>query len=311
VFVVKTLADFGQGSLRAALADAGPAGGTIRFAVGGGINLASGLDVPSHTTIDGSTAPRPGITLWGEHAGAGGTGVVNIYDSDVVVRGLRIRNGMNDGVHIVPKYGHPISKIVIDHCSITNNADGGIDITGRSGLGVEDVTVSANYLAGNGGPCPKQMCGGASLVKYRANRVSFYGNFFDKNLRRTPAVSAENAGYEAIADIRYNLVRSPKQGGVQIREGAKANVISNTLQGKKATIAIKLWGGQAYVSGNPTDLGPTGGLPKPLPVPAVPGAKSSATVSADAGAMPRDALDHYYVDTATTFDQVKAKPTPH
>jgi hypothetical protein len=305
------LADAGPGSLREALAKARPAGGIIRFTVGGGINLASGLDVPSHTTIDGSTAPRPGITLWGEHAGAAGTGVVNIYESDVIVRDLRIRNGMNDGVHIVPRNGHPISNIVIDHCSITNNTDGGIDITGRNGLGVHDLTIIGNYLAGNGGPCTKGMCGGASLVKYGADRVSFYDNFWDKNLRRTPSVSAERKGYEAIADIRYNFVRSPEQGGVQIREGAKANVISNALQGKKATIAVKLWGGQAYASGNPTDLGPQDGLPKPLPVPAVPGAKSSAAVSAEAGAMPRDAVDHYYIDTATTFDQVKGKRTPH
>src|SRR4029077_10408962 len=77
VFTVTTLADAGPGSLRDALALAGRDGGTIRFRVGGDITLASGLDVPGRTTIDGSSAPPPGITLWGQRAGAAGTGVLN------------------------------------------------------------------------------------------------------------------------------------------------------------------------------------------------------------------------------------------
>src|SRR5262245_27482332 len=100
VLTVTTLADSGPGSLRNALASAARDGATIRFAVGGGIRLESGLDVPGRTTIDGSSAPPPGITLWGENAGAAGTGVVNLAESNVILRGLRIRDGMNDGVHI-------------------------------------------------------------------------------------------------------------------------------------------------------------------------------------------------------------------
>ena len=211
VFTVTTLADAGPGSLRDALARAGRDGGTIRFAVGGGIDLASGLDVPGRTTIDGSSAPSPGITLWGQRAGAAGTGVLNIAESNVIVRDLRIRDGMNDGVHIAPRRRQPIANVVIDHCSITNSEDGGIDITGRNGLPVTDVTIIGNYLAGNGGPCAKGMCGGGSLAKYGVDRLSYYYNFWDKNLRRTPAVSGD-----CVADIRYNVVRSPVQGGIQV-----------------------------------------------------------------------------------------------
>lgn len=302
VFTVTTLADSGPGSLRAALSKAERQGGTIRFAVGGEIVLGSGLDTPNNTTVDGASAPAPGITLRGERAGARGTGVINLYESNVIVRGLRIRNAMNDGVHVVPRRG-PIANIVLDHCSITNSDDGGIDITGRNGLPVADVTIIANYLAGNGGPCPKGMCGGASLVKYGATRVSYYYNFFDKNLRRTPAIS----GADAVADVRYNVVREPVQGGMQIREGATANLVGNTLIGPKATVAVKLWGGRAHVKDTRTDLGDGGGIARPLPVPNPPQPRTPAAVMSEAGAMPRDALDAWYVDVATTLEQVRAK----
>jgi hypothetical protein len=302
-FIVTTLADSGAGSLREALSKAGREGGTIRFAVGGEIVLRSGLDVPDNTTIDGPSAPVPGITLRGERAGAAGTGVVNLYQSNVIVRGIRIRNGMNDGVHIAPKRGAAIANIVLDHCSITNSDDGGIDITGRNGLPVTDVTIIANYLAGNGGPCAKGMCGGGSLAKYGATRVSYYYNFWDKNLRRTPAIS----GDDAVADVRYNVVRSPVQGGIQIREGATANVIGNVLLGPKATVAVKLWGGRAHIDGSRSDLGDGGNIARPLPVPHPPEPRTSAAVMSEAGAMPRDALDAYYVDVATTLEQVRAK----
>src|SRR5262249_30525556 len=70
VFTVTTLADSGPGSLRAALSKAERQGGTIRFAVGGEIVLGSGLDIPNNTTVDGASAPAPGITLRGERAAA-------------------------------------------------------------------------------------------------------------------------------------------------------------------------------------------------------------------------------------------------
>ena len=300
-FTVTTLADSGAGSLRDALAKAARDGGTIRFAVGGGIRLESGLDVPGRTTIDASSAPAPGITLWGARTGAAGRGVVNLYESDVVLRGLRIRDGMGDGVHIAPRRRRAITSIVVDHCSITNNGDGGIDITGREDLPVTDVTILANYIAGNGGRCEKGLCGGASLANHGATRVSYYFNFWDKNLRRTPSVS----GADAVADVRYNVVRATVQGSIQIRDGARANLIGNTLEGPRGrTAAVELWGGRAHVDGTPSDVTSQSAIAA-LPVPHVPPARAAAVVMRDAGALPRDALDTFYVETATTLEQMK------
>ena len=301
-FMVTTLADSGAGSLRDALANAARAGGTIRFAVGGGIRLESGLDVPGRTTVDGSSAPKPGITLWGERAGAAGTGVVNLYESNVVLRGLRIRNGMNDGVHIAPRRRRAVANVVVDHCSITNNRDGGIDITGREDLSVTDVTVLANYIAGNGGPCAKGLCGGGSLANHGATRLSYYFNFWDKNLRRTPSV----VGPDAIADVRYNVVRATEQGGIQIRDSARANLIGNTLEGEKgSTAAVELWGGRAHVDQTPSDVTSQSAIAA-FSVPAVPSARPASVVMRDAGALPRDPLDTFFVETATTLKQLQS-----
>jgi len=287
VLTVTTLADSGPGSLRNALARAARDGATIRFAVGGGIRLQSGLDVPGRTTVDGSSAPPPGITLWGANAGARGTGVVNLAESNVVLRGLRIRDGMNDGVHIAPRRERPVADIVVDHCSITNSRDGGIDITGRGDLPVTDVTLVSNYIASNGGPCGKGLCGGGSLADHGATRLSYYYNFWDRNLRRTPMVR----GADAVADVRYNVVRGTVQGSIQIREGAQANLVGNTLEGSSGTTAaVTLWGGRAHVDRTPSDVRSQESIAA-LPVPRPPPERSAADVVRDAGALPRDAAD--------------------
>jgi hypothetical protein len=291
-FTVTTLADAGPGSLRDALARAGETGGTIRFAVAGGITLESGLDVPGRTTIDGATAPAPGITLWGARTGARGTGVVNVYESNVVLRGLRIRDAGNDGVHIAPRRRRPVANVVVDHCSITNSADGGIDVTGRDDLPVTDVTIVGNYLAGNGGSCPKGLCGGASLATHGATRLSYYFNLWDRNLRRTPSV----VGPDAVADVRWNVIRDTRQGTIQIRDGARANLVDNTLEGRRDQgAAVALWGGRAFVEDTPSDVTREETI-GPLPVPRVPSSRPAAAVVRDAGAQPRDAMDRALVE---------------
>jgi hypothetical protein len=62
--------------------------------------------------------------------------------SNVIVASLSIRDAVNDGIQVAPKGSpaHGISNIVIDRCSVTNSADGGIDVTGKSGLTTSNVT---------------------------------------------------------------------------------------------------------------------------------------------------------------------------
>ena len=291
MFTVTTLADADPDRCATRSRKAQPGGGTIRFAVGGGIALESGLDVPGRTTIDGTSAPAPGITLRGARTGARGTGVLNLAESDVVLRGLRIRDGGNDDIHIAPRLGRPIANVVVSHCSITNSADGGVDITGRSDLPVTDVTLVANYLAGNGGPCPKGLCGGASLANNGATRLSYYFNLWDGNLR------LDTVGGGARRRRRRALQRDPgtEQGSIQIRDGARANLVDNTLEGRRGQqAAVEMWGGRAWVDDTPSDVTRQSAIPA-LPVPSVPSPRPAATVIREAGALPRDAVDQALV----------------
>ena len=302
VFKVSSLADRGSGTLRDALALASSAGGaTVTFGVGGDIVLGSGLPVPANTTIDGTTAPAPGITLWGD-AARGGGGALNIFQSNVIVRGLRVRNAGNDGVQIAPKAGASISRIVIDHCSITNSGDGGIDVTGRNGFTTTDVTLSWNYIAGSGSGCAKGTCGGGSLIKYGVDRVSVHANFWDKNLRRNPSVDGGKIANGTLIDIRGNVVRGYQQNGMQVVNGARANVVGNFIDGGKPA-----WFASDYVYAAQNVMhGPEGTQAAPWDVMAPLGAVTREAVVAGAGASPRDDLDDYYRDVLTTYAQVKS-----
>lgn len=84
---VDNLNDRGPGSLRAAIETHGPR--RIAFRTGGTIHLRSQLTITDpNITIDGSTAPAPGITLWGHG--------IEVRTHDVVLRHLRIRIGDGD-----------------------------------------------------------------------------------------------------------------------------------------------------------------------------------------------------------------------
>lgn len=304
VFEVRSLADAGAGTLREALAAAAAAGGgAIVFAVAGDVVLERGLRVPANTTVDGLSAPAPGVTLWGGYDDPGG-GVLEIYDGNVIVRGLRVRNAENDGVQIAPKHGAAIAAIVVDHCSITNSGDGGIDVTGRDGRTVRDVTLSWNYLAGNGGVCAKGTCGGGALVKYGVTRVSVHGNFWDKNLRRNPSIDGALIDGGGLADVRGNVVRQYAQSGVQVLNGARADVVGNWVEGAHAFF---FRAAQVYAAENATPDGPVvaGNALAPWDVVAPIGPVAPAAVVERAGAPPRDAIDDLYVRVLTAYDEIK------
>jgi hypothetical protein len=105
---------------------------TIVFDIAGTINsfrwnAADENVVVSYLTIDGSSAPSPGITL--NNIGAGGD-CLSFQNGchDIIVRNIRVRNAGNDGFSVV----HNCHDIVFDHCSSSNNGDGDLDITDSS-----------------------------------------------------------------------------------------------------------------------------------------------------------------------------------
>jgi hypothetical protein len=372
-YVVTNLADTGPGSLRAALALARANGsGDITFAIpGGGGTLSpnTSLSVPPNTTIAGPTS-SPGVTIDGRNIIY--NGVLNVYASGVVIRNLRIRDAglahvqagqqSVDGIQIIPKRvcasgasaGNPcnsnthcgpvdvclpgmnISDVWIDHVSVTNSADEGIEVAGCVNLTgtmgcdptsswiASNVTISNSYVAGNG-TCTLAMCptctscggdgtgsGGGSLLKYGATRVSVFGNFWDKNYRRNPRLQAtcppgSNATDCALVDIRSNLITAPQADDWVVVAGtlAKGNVVGNYFEGSGAQdyvgIASGPNAGQFFASSNsdPTNtrIASTPGITTPFAAPAVP-QLSRDEVFINAGALPRDGLDAYYTTAA-------------
>ena len=145
---VTNLDDSGPGSLRAAVSGGAR---TVVFDVAGDIVLTSLVRVRgAFITIDGASAPPPGITLRGHGLGFVGTDGTH----DVIVRSLRIRAAVEDGIGIA--YG--AHNILLEHLSIQGSSDGNIDIT----TGAHDITVAWCILGTPAGDS-KNM-----LVKYEA-----------------------------------------------------------------------------------------------------------------------------------------------
>jgi len=140
---------------------------TIVFDVGGTIkgfrwDASDHNIVVSNLTIDGSTAPIPGITL--DNTGPGGD-CLSFQNGchDIIVKNIRVRNAGNDGFSIVRK----CYNIVFDHCSSANNGDGDLDITD----GCYNITVQWCILG--------HSVSGAMLVAFpRTRDVSIHHNLF-------------------------------------------------------------------------------------------------------------------------------------
>jgi pectate lyase len=247
IYRVTTRADSGPGSLRDALSRGDRC---VVFDVAGEIVLRSQLSIKGgFVTVDGFSAPAPGITLRDYGLMMWGTGGVH----DVIVRGLRIRNagqgtcgGIDDhtagacwdGIQI--KSG--ATRVVIDHVSIDNASDGAIDIARSS-----DVTVQWSILSGTGK---------SSLIE-GSTRVSMHHNLFIDAQNRNPQAQWDTSPPATVLDFRNNLVWGYAAYGTVVLGKATANVVQNYYHSaarpepRQALVAH----GRAYASGNESGSG--------------------------------------------------------
>lgn len=105
---VTNLNDSGSGSFRDCVSASNR---IVVFDVAGYIKLSSAVSLSSHLTIDGSTAPSPGIGIMaGEVSGSG--------KNNIIITNVRFRQGSLD-----PQTGKSAvnfgtaSNIILDHCS--------------------------------------------------------------------------------------------------------------------------------------------------------------------------------------------------
>lgn len=233
VICVTNLADSGAGSLRAALTNVGASGARIYFSTSGTINIATKLQLSAknNVTIDGSTAPSPGIIIKG--------GELEIRNSNnVIVRHLRNRE-TGDVITNAPGFvvwctSGPCSNFWFDHLSVSRASDDPILIYEN----VSNVTISnsivydtldfsvpsspeaMNISGTSGGPVP--------------DRVTVHHNVLTKNYERNPKIQgiALTPGTKPLVDIRNNIIHNWSSGGygTQLRWGATGNIVKNVYR---------------------------------------------------------------------------------
>jgi pectate lyase len=303
---VTHLGDSGEGSLRDAVADSNR---FVVFDVAGEIQLLTPILVKgSFITIDGFSAPSPGITLKGQGLYLHGTKGAH----DVIVRGLRIRDAAKDGMQI--KFG--AYNVVVDHVSIARSGDGNVDVTRDA----HDVTISWSIFAE---PLGLDGQGKNVLVKYFPSRVSLHHNIAVESGERNPQVRIDDVGTPATdttADLRNNLIWNWATGyGAKAWYGPRVNAVNNFFASpesrskdqKKALIVCQgECGGdpasaaRAYVVGNFSgdmplkDINGVGTETAPFAAPPVDTqdpCTAAQLLLADAGMRPLDALDAAYL----------------
>lgn len=237
VYHVTTLADYDPtatppepaivGSLRHALLQGNR---RIVFDVGGVIETKSRLRVRgANITIDGLTAPAPGITI--RNLGLRLSG--NDGAHDVIVRGIRVHivnnvPGQEDGIAIVAG----AHNIVIDHVSVRGASDENIGINNA-----HDITISWSILADPLAPRQTNL-----LITNGANRISLHHNLIFKGDRRNPWITwlelvpsaLPPEAPEIVADVRNNVMwevsNEQSSHGTVVFGGAKANIADNFYQ---------------------------------------------------------------------------------
>lgn len=238
-------------------------GNWCKFSVSGTIN--STIIMSSNVTIDGFSAPAPGITITGGTTNSGCIAITN--QSNIIIQGLRIRNcspSNTKGIMLFQTGGNENSTIVIDANEIENVTDEDI------GSSAHDVTISNNMLS-------SPASSGGQLVKYDAYHFTFYHNLwvnFTGNDSRVPLVWAgdDTTGVNSwsgatVADVVGNVMSKFLYGIVYVGDGADqdpSNIINNFLDGQDTDHARNGIDIQAsnlethYIAGNASVINPVG-----------------------------------------------------
>ena len=282
---VTSLGDAGPGTLRDALSNGNNL--LITFTVSGTIALQSPLEIQNRAsiTIDGASAPNPGITLVNRP-------LIIRNSDDIIVTHLRVRNSADDGIRV----WDGSSNVIIDHCSLTNAGDENLAVTRNT----SDVTVAWSIIGDTRSDSFDRRTSGAIVANVNelpVDRVSFHHNLVTNEFQRSPQVSA------GLIDIRNNVIRNWWVHGIRMQNGAHGNIINNvfaTSNNPQKTIILESSAGGVYINGNQgpgsVNVNALSTASSPFDVASVT-TNSAAAVeqlvlgSQGAGALPRDAID--------------------
>ncbi|MGB0579291.1 MAG: right-handed parallel beta-helix repeat-containing protein [Limisphaerales bacterium] len=278
---VTSLKDGGRGTLREAVSRGNR---RIEFKVGGEIKLKKILEITVHDLgIDGSRAPRPGITITGSPFSLKGV-------RNTTVRHLRFRMSSDDNLRI----SGACRNLLIENCSSTHGGDGAIDITeDYKTKRRPDGVIIRNCLIG---------ATDKAMLVVAVDNLTLEGNLFTNTGQRNPQVrEAKNF------NIINNVVRNFTVYGLLARAGSTGNFVGNAYPlspllpkrpDRTVRIDHKIGACRIYTSGNvgpaKYDLNRLGNSTRPigrLPDGMVTANKLTQIVPSRVGARPLDRID--------------------
>ncbi|MBC7948224.1 MAG: hypothetical protein H7Y42_10125 [Chitinophagaceae bacterium] len=265
-------------------------------------------------TIDGTTAPSPGITI--DNGGSGNGLSFQDGCHDIIVKSIRVRNAGNDGINVVNGY-----NMVFDHISVSGSGDGNFDMT----AGAHNISVQYSII----GP-GQSTWSGAMLIAYEGTKdLSVHHNLFNSRSasgvgERNPLVHCvDNINTDNLMlDFRCNVVWNwGNNGGTSfgygtgIDYGGTANIINNFYQtsGIDAESAVDFnhnsTNARGFVSGNvsgnttvdPNRLSnhPLWPIPTEASVTTQSACAAASIVIGSAGCRPLDATDQALVKSVS------------
>ncbi len=255
---VTSLDDAGSGTLREAVSQAGR---LIVFDVGGTINLESTLNIAyPYTTIDGLSAPDPGITINSPNIRTCIESRNSVGPAhDIIIHHIRVTGagGNGEGLDILELDGmkHPVYNIVFDHITGIAASDGVFDIYG----GVHDVTISYCLMMET-----IKMCH-LSNSDYVRKNITFHHNVFAKNNERQIRMRHHNELVDFINNVVYGWgwFEAGASGfsideniGVSNEDYPVMNVENNIyhyvsgLHGEEDDAIVRVVNGKIYFNGN-------------------------------------------------------------
>jgi pectate lyase len=169
----------------------------IIFTVAGNIPIGDLQISNSYLTIDGSTAPSPGITLTNV-----GRLVLEAKNReavhDIIVNNIRaIGEGgaveTNDLWELDGSSGAPVHHIVLDHLTMIGSADGNVDIYGD----VHDITLSNSLILDS---IEGQHFSQSSGTR---ERLTIYGNVYARLNERQPRIRYNTQKVDFVGNVIY------------------------------------------------------------------------------------------------------------
>jgi pectate lyase len=243
---VTSLADtVSVGTLRSCVAG----GNTdVKFSVSGTIELTSTLSIKNFTTIDGLSAPSPGITITG-------AGMHLNPAQHVIIRGVRMRKAGGTSRDCILLFGQQTHHVVIEHNSLSQCGDGALDISAGPRTSRSSGTSSATTSPTGGS---------TDNLPEDTDRISYHHNLHVCGglavCDQMPLIRAK--GFAVQLDYRHNVVQGAlRANGMNIEAGALVNVVGNAFIPRPETSASDrnnvIRGAGHYYTAENVELGAT------------------------------------------------------